>query len=53
MGGEEVVPDFVSSLANKTIRAVTIAEVPFVIVKNKDMDKDNIRLGVDIEGRYS
>lgn len=50
MGGAEVVPDFVSSLANKTLRAVTIGEVPFVIIKNEKMDKNNVRVGVDVEG---
>ena len=50
MGGAEVVSDFVSSLTNKTIRVVTIGEEPFVIMKNKSIDKENIRVGVDVEG---
>ena len=50
MGGTEIVSDFVSRLANRTISTVTIEEPPFIIIKNKNMNKDRVIPGVDIEG---
>ena len=52
MGGQEVVADYVSALAGKHIRVVTILEKPFVMLKTENYDPMNLSPETDIEGIY-
>ena len=38
-----------SRLANRTLRIVTIEEAPYVIIRNKNLNRDDVQPG-DIEG---
>ena len=50
MGGQRMVADYVSALAGKHIKIVTIIEKPFVMMKNDKYDPWNLSTKTDVEG---
>ena len=51
MGGTSLVYDYISQLANKTLRVVLLEEKPFVIV-NKDVEDRSMVQKQEVQGRH-